>query len=45
VVGHTVGVFYVGAGETLRQTFTQAGSLAGECTVNPTGQFSLTVNT
>lgn len=44
VVGHSIGVFYVGAGETLRQTFTQAGSLAGECTVNPSGQFSLTVN-
>jgi len=44
VVGHSIGVFYVGAGETLRQTFTQAGTLAGECTVNPSGRFSLTVN-
>lgn len=41
--GHVIGAFYVGAGETLRQTFTTAGELAGECSVHPSGSFRLIV--
>ncbi|MEK9937172.1 MAG: hypothetical protein VW552_00445 [Ilumatobacter sp.] len=41
--GHVVGVFYVGAGETLTQTFTAPGQLTGECTVHSSGVFTLTV--
>lgn len=42
--GHVIGAFYVGPGETLRQTFTEPGVLAGECSIHPSGRFSLTVN-
>jgi len=41
--GHVVGVFYVGAGEILTQTFTAPGQLTGECTVHSSGVFTLTV--
>jgi plastocyanin len=41
--GHVIGVFYVGPNETLRQTFTEAGTLIGECSIHPSGSFSLTV--
>lgn len=41
--GHLVGPFFVGAGETLRQEFTSAGTFEGICTVHPSGQFVLTV--
>ena len=41
--GHTVGVFYVGPGEELRQTFTAPGELSGECSVHSSGQFVLRV--
>jgi plastocyanin len=41
--GHIVGVFYVGAGETLTKTFASAGVLEGECSVHPSGQFTLRV--
>jgi plastocyanin len=41
--GHVVGVFYVGAGETLTQSFTAPGVLTGECTVHSSGVFTLTV--
>ena len=41
--GHVVGVFYVGAGETLTQSFTAPGVLSGECTVHASGVFTLTV--
>jgi len=43
VQGHVVGVFYVGAGETLTKTFASVGVLSGECTVHPSGQFTLRV--
>jgi len=43
VVGHIVGVFYVGAGETLTQRFDTAGELSGECSVHPSGSFTLRV--
>jgi plastocyanin len=42
-VGHIVGVFYVGAGETLTQRFDSAGELSGECSVHPSGSFTLRV--
>lgn len=41
--GHVVGVFYVGAGETLTQRFERPGVLEGECSVHPSGSFSLRV--
>ena len=41
--GHVVGVFYVGAGETLTQSFTAPGVLSGECTVHSSGVFTLSV--
>ena len=42
-VGHIVGVFYVGAGETLTQRFDTSGELSGECSVHPSGSFTLRV--
>ena len=42
-VGHAVGVFYVGAGETLTQRFDRPGELSGECSVHPSGSFTLRV--
>ena len=42
-VGHVVGVFYVGAGETLTQRFDSPGELSGECSVHPSGSFTLRV--
>ncbi len=41
--GHIVGVFYVGAGETLTKRFESVGVLEGECTVHPSGAFTLRV--
>ena len=41
--GHVVGIFYVGAGETLIQSFTSAGELSGDCSVHPSGRFTLRV--
>ena len=41
--GHRVGVFYVGAGETMTQKFTAAGELSGSCSVHSGGQFTLLV--
>ncbi|MEX2626023.1 MAG: hypothetical protein WD225_04020 [Ilumatobacteraceae bacterium] len=41
--GHVIGAFYVGAGETLSQQFSSPGELAGECSVHPSGSFTLTV--
>ncbi len=41
--GHSVGVFYVGAGETLTQRFDSPGVLEGACTVHPSGSFTLRV--
>ncbi len=41
--GHVIGVFYVGPNETLRQTFTETGTLIGECSIHPSGSFSLNV--
>lgn len=41
--GHVIGAFYVASGETLRQRFASPGTLEGECSVHPSGSFSLTV--
>lgn len=41
--GHVVGVFYVGAGETLTQQFTAPGELSGACSVHSGGEFTLRV--
>ncbi len=41
--GHSVGPWFVGANETLRQEFTTPGSYEGLCTVHPSGQFILQV--
>jgi plastocyanin len=42
-VGHVVGVFYVGAGETTTQRFTAPGELTDTCTVHSGGEFTLRV--
>jgi len=41
--GHLVGPWFVGAGETMRQTFKTAGEYVGECTVHPSGQIVVTI--
>lgn len=41
--GHQVGVFYVGAGESLTQRFNSPGSLTDECDVHSSGAFTLVV--
>ena len=40
---HIVGVFFVAAGETLTQRFQSEGVLEGECSVHPSGAFTLRV--
>jgi hypothetical protein len=40
---HIVGVFFVAAGETLTQRFKSAAVLEGECSVHPSGAFTLRV--
>jgi plastocyanin len=42
--GHFVGIFYVGAGETVTQQFASPGEFVGNCTVHPSGQLTLTVS-
>ena len=42
--GHLVGPWFVGAGETMRQTFKTPGDFIGECTVHPSGQIVVTVS-
>lgn len=42
-VGHVVGVFYVGAGETATSRFTAPGELTDSCTVHSGGEFTLRV--
>lgn len=41
--GHVVGVFFVGPGDTLTQRFTAPGELSGQCSVHPSGEFTLRV--
>lgn len=40
---HLLGPWFVGAGETLRQRFTEIGVFAGSCSVHPSGEFSVIV--
>lgn len=42
--GHAVGVFYVGAGETLTQRFDSPGVREARCDVHPSGRFTLRVD-
>ena len=42
--GHLVGPWFVGAGETMRQTFKTTGEFIGDCTVHPSGQIVVTVS-
>lgn len=42
--GHLVGPWFVGAGETLRQTFKSPGEFIGECTVHPSGQIRVIIS-
>lgn len=42
--GHFVGIFYVGAGETVTQRFVSEGEFIGTCTVHPSGQLTLQVS-
>ena len=41
--GHLAGPFFVGAGETLRQTFSRPGQLVGQCSVHVSGRFVLDI--
>ncbi len=41
--GHTIGPFFVGAGEVLRQEFTSPGRFEGLCTIDPDGEIVVTV--
>lgn len=40
---HLLGPWFVGAGETLRQRFTTPGVFEDNCTVHPSGQFTVVV--
>jgi len=42
--GHLVGPWFVGAGETMRQTFKTTCEFIGDCTVHPSGQIVVTVS-
>jgi plastocyanin len=41
--GAFVGIFYVGAGETVRMKFTTPGELSGKCEVSSSGEFTIAV--
>ena len=43
-VGHTIGDFWVGTGETLRQKFQIPGVYLGLCTVHPAQQIQIIVS-
>lgn len=42
--GHLVGPWFVGGGETVRQTFTSEGEFIGECTVHPSGEIRVIIS-
>jgi plastocyanin len=44
VEGHFVGIFYVGAGETVSQRFASPGEYVGQCSVHPSGLLTLRVD-
>ena len=41
--GHLAGPFFVGAGETLRQTFLRPGEVTGQCSIHSSGQITVDV--
>lgn len=41
--GHTVGPFYVGAAETVSQTFQSPAIYVAKCTIKPTGEITIVV--
>ncbi|MFZ4519138.1 MAG: cupredoxin domain-containing protein [Microthrixaceae bacterium] len=41
--GSQVGIFHVGAGETVTMKFTKPGTLTGACDVHPSGVFTIDV--
>ncbi len=41
--GHFVGIFFVGAGETVTQRFASEGTFVGACSVHPSGTLTLEV--
>lgn len=41
--GAFVGIFFVGAGETVSMRFTTPGELTGKCEVNASGEFTIDV--
>ena len=41
--GAQVGIFHVGAGETVTMRFTTPGTLTGACDVHPSGEFTIRV--
>ena len=42
--GHLVGPWFVGANETMRQTFASPGEFIGECTVHPSGEIRVIIS-
>lgn len=42
--GHFVGIFYVGAGESVTQRFSSPGEYTGQCSIHPSGQLSLRIH-
>jgi hypothetical protein len=42
--GSQVGIFHVGAGETVTMKFTTPGTLTGACDVHPSGEFTIQVS-
>ena len=42
--GHFVGIFYVGAGETVTQRFSSPGEYTGQCTIHPSGKLLLRIH-
>jgi plastocyanin len=44
VSSQEVGIFNVGAGETVTMKFTTPGKLSGECTIHPSGAFTIQVH-
>jgi plastocyanin len=43
VTAHEVGPYQVAAGQTLRQTFTEPGTIHGTCSLNPMGEVTIEV--
>ena len=42
-IGHLIGPWFVGAGETVRQRFSSPGEFVGICQVHPSGEITVTV--